>query len=762
MFANFGGCHLIQEAQAPSPITPRKANSNYYREHTHMPSNTSAMQAPPRIAQTASPATSHMMHGSVAAMQMSPTSARPLTRSLSQPYAHLSELPVTPQLRRVYTDSHVGASPLPASSPPPASSPFSSPTKPIVNIVSSPGPIGPAPLEDDYSDLPYTLPPGPYSSTKPDLSYAALIGQAVLSSPEHRLTLQEIYDWITIVYPYFKRGETTWMNSIRHVLSTTICFRKVPRERSVGRTLWAIWDEDLPCFEGGGFKKYLCREMVAAAGANAKVPASRPRARKREAETDGDQKSKRQKKAQNNASNNTYSYAPTTMPVTTMPPQMHHSHSLPLFPPTRPTPHHQPYYQSCIPAPMPLPNEIIFPPLPPSSAAYHQFLSGGRAIPQVTPTSSNASAASSEELIPSFAYPPSSGSSHMGVPELTPNRSSSSPPLSLLSTSTSSHSQVDEDTTKVVEASGQSELTDDQVFSGGLSKKSFGDLEDVAPLEPGILLLNFDYDDDMEDGDEESVLQQKERSTKKKKQDKMPLKMTLPPMPASPTLNCKGASSSFKALSFARQSPAQNLPPRLSTPPPKTQGAMPCTPPRNRQLTSPTHTPLSHKGLHMSPSPSLAHYKSNLDPPPVIAFNRSGETMFYDGDENHHPRDADEDGLRTPSRTRKQSSNLGYPVTPKKLVFPSASSGGISALGDSPFRTPSRGLSLGLGSSPFRTPTSRAISDPHDPRTLLDEELSRMGTQDSPMAGLFGRTRGALLYESPNPRVGNSPMTHWW
>ncbi|KAJ7938763.1 hypothetical protein B0H13DRAFT_1509707, partial [Mycena leptocephala] len=73
----------------------------------------------------------------------------------------------------------------------------------------------------------YTLPPGPYLEERPSYPYAALIGQAILSSPQHRLTLQQIYDWIVIVYPHFNRTEKTWMNSIRRVLSTTSQFRKV-------------------------------------------------------------------------------------------------------------------------------------------------------------------------------------------------------------------------------------------------------------------------------------------------------------------------------------------------------------------------------------------------------------------------------------------------------------------------------------------------------------------------------------------------------
>lgn len=65
------------------------------------------------------------------------------------------------------------------------------------------------------------------------------------------------------------------MNSIRHVLSTSIVFRKV--QRGQNKSLWAILDQDLPCFEGGGFDRRLCEDMN-----NAK---SKARPRKRRTET---------------------------------------------------------------------------------------------------------------------------------------------------------------------------------------------------------------------------------------------------------------------------------------------------------------------------------------------------------------------------------------------------------------------------------------------------------------------------------------------
>ena len=140
----------------------------------------------------------------------------------------------------------------------------------------------------------------------------------------------------------------------------------------------------------------------------------------------------------------------------------------------------------------------------------------------------------------------------------------------------------------------------------------------------------------------------------------------------------------------------------------------------------------------MSPTTSLAHYKLNLDPPPL--YNKG-----------HATDNGDDDPMQTPRKrgSKADTSNLHEaPVTPKKLIFP-------SGLDDSPFRTP-------IGASPFRTPGLRGIMDPHDPRTLLDEELNRINNSygDSP-AGLFGKGRGSLLYDSPGL---DSPgkWSKWW
>uniref|UniRef100_UPI00398EC41A forkhead box protein O3B n=1 Tax=Pristiophorus japonicus TaxID=55135 RepID=UPI00398EC41A len=114
-----------------------------------------------------------------------------------------------------------------------------------------------------------------------NMSYADLITKAIESSPDKRLTLSQIYDWMVRTVPYFKdKGDSNssagWKNSIRHNLSLHSRFIRVQNE-GTGKSSWWMINPD-----GGKGGKSPRRRAVSMDNSN-KYAKSRGRAAKKKA-----------------------------------------------------------------------------------------------------------------------------------------------------------------------------------------------------------------------------------------------------------------------------------------------------------------------------------------------------------------------------------------------------------------------------------------------------------------------------------------------
>uniref|UniRef100_A0A1A9ZQ30 Fork-head domain-containing protein n=1 Tax=Glossina pallidipes TaxID=7398 RepID=A0A1A9ZQ30_GLOPL len=76
------------------------------------------------------------------------------------------------------------------------------------------------------------------ADVRPPFTYASLIRQSIIESPDKQLTLNEIYNWFQNTFCYFRRNAATWKNAVRHNLSLHKCFTRVENVKG------AVWTVD--------------------------------------------------------------------------------------------------------------------------------------------------------------------------------------------------------------------------------------------------------------------------------------------------------------------------------------------------------------------------------------------------------------------------------------------------------------------------------------------------------------------------------------
>ena len=87
---------------------------------------------------------------------------------------------------------------------------------------------------------------------------------AIQNNPNKMCALSEIYQFIMDVFPFYRKNQQRWQNSIRHSLSSNDCFVKVARspDKPGKGSYWALHPDSGNMFEHGCYLRRQKRFKV--------------------------------------------------------------------------------------------------------------------------------------------------------------------------------------------------------------------------------------------------------------------------------------------------------------------------------------------------------------------------------------------------------------------------------------------------------------------------------------------------------------------
>ena len=85
---------------------------------------------------------------------------------------------------------------------------------------------------------------------------------SIMSRPDKKMLLGDIYKFLCAHYPWFRKRDVNWRNSIRHNLSLNECFVKCPRSDGGKGHLWTIHTVNVEDFLRGDFRRGRAQRKV--------------------------------------------------------------------------------------------------------------------------------------------------------------------------------------------------------------------------------------------------------------------------------------------------------------------------------------------------------------------------------------------------------------------------------------------------------------------------------------------------------------------